>query len=83
MRPTIDYAESLESGKKSKKPLRGGVCLLTKGVLISVRCCADVEEGPIGSWAQEARAYGHSRGVIPLSCAYFAADASTRGRTSA
>src|SRR5262249_15033790 len=23
--------------KKSKKPLRGGVCLLTKGVLISVR----------------------------------------------
>jgi hypothetical protein len=33
--------------------------------------------------AQEARAYGQVRGVIPFSCAYFAADASTRGRTSA
>jgi hypothetical protein len=29
------------------------------------------------------RAYGQSRGVIPFSCAYLAADASTRGRTSA
>jgi hypothetical protein len=29
------------------------------------------------------RAYGQARGVIPFSCAYFAADASTRGRTSA
>jgi hypothetical protein len=28
-------------------------------------------------------AYGQSRGVMPFSCAYFAADASTRGRTSA
>ena len=32
---------------------------------------------------QKPRAYGQARGVIPLSCAYFAADASTRGRTSA
>jgi hypothetical protein len=48
-----------------------------------VRCCAGVEERPRGSLAQEARAYGQGRGVIPFSCAYFAADASTRGRTSA
>ena len=75
--------QTLESGKKSKKPLRGGVCLLTKGVLISVRCCTGVEARPMGSMAQEARAYGQSRGVMPFSCAYLAADASTRGRTSA
>jgi hypothetical protein len=56
---------------------------LTKGVLIRVRCCAGVEERPMGSLAQEARAYGQSRGVMPFSCAYLAADASTRGRTSA
>ena len=37
----------------------------------------------MGSVAQKARVYGQSRGVIPFSCAYFAADASTRGRTSA
>jgi hypothetical protein len=37
MRPTIDYAESLEGGKKNKNRSEGGVCLLTKGVLISVR----------------------------------------------
>jgi hypothetical protein len=48
-----------------------------------VRCSAGSEERPLGSLAQEARAYGQSRGVIPLSCAYFVADASTRGRTSA
>ena len=29
------------------------------------------------------RAYGQSRGVMPFSCAYLAADASIRGRTSA
>ena len=29
--------QTLESGKKSQKPLRGGVCLLTQGVLIKVR----------------------------------------------
>src|SRR5262249_22856214 len=38
-----------------------------------VRCCA----------GSEARAYGQSRGVMPFSCAYLAAEASTRGRTSA
>jgi hypothetical protein len=27
--------------------------------------------------------YGQSRGVMPFSCAYLAADASTSGRTSA
>src|SRR5262249_58203982 len=48
-----------------------------------VRCCADVEECPRGSVAQEPCAYGQSRGVMPFSCAYLAADASTRGRTSA
>ena len=48
-----------------------------------VRCCAGPEERPRGSLAQEACAYGQSRGVIPFSCAYLAADASTRGRTSA
>jgi hypothetical protein len=37
----------------------------------------------MGSVAQEPCAYGQSRGVIPFSCAYFAADASTRGRTRA
>ena len=48
-----------------------------------VRCCAGLEERPMGTLAQEACTYGQSRGVIPFSCAYFAADASTRGRTSA
>jgi hypothetical protein len=28
-------------------------------------------------------AYGQSRGVMPFSCAYLAAEASTNGRTSA
>jgi hypothetical protein len=37
----------------------------------------------MGSLVQEARAYGQSRSVIPFSCAYLAADASSRGRTSA
>jgi hypothetical protein len=37
----------------------------------------------MGCVAQEARAYGQVRGVIPFSCAYFAAAASTRGLTSA
>ena len=37
----------------------------------------------MGSLAQEPCAYGQARGVMPFSCAYFAADASTRGRTSA
>jgi hypothetical protein len=32
---------------------------------------------------QHERAYGQVRGVIPFSCAYVAADASTSGRTSA
>ena len=48
-----------------------------------VRCCTSSEARPLGSVAQEARPYGQSRGVIPFSCAYLAADASTRGRTSA
>src|SRR4030095_13208159 len=48
-----------------------------------VRCCTGLEECPLGSLAQEPRAYGQTRGVIPLSCAYLAADASTRDRTSA
>jgi hypothetical protein len=48
-----------------------------------VRCGAGVEERPRGSVAQEPRAYGQVRGVIPFSCAYLAADASTRDRTSA
>jgi hypothetical protein len=47
------------------------------------RCRAGSEERLMGSLAQEARAYGQVRGVMPLSCAYLAADASTRGRTSA
>src|SRR6516165_2003947 len=37
----------------------------------------------MGSLAHEACTYGQSRGVAPLSCAYVAADASSRGRTSA
>jgi hypothetical protein len=32
---------------------------------------------------QKPRAYGQARGVMPLSCAYFAAEASTRGCASA
>ena len=48
-----------------------------------VRCSAGSEERPMGSLAQEPHAYGQSRGVIPFSCAYLAADASTKGRTSA
>jgi hypothetical protein len=48
-----------------------------------VRCCAGVEARSMGSVAQEPRAYGQICGVIPFSCAYLAADASTSGRTSA
>jgi hypothetical protein len=48
-----------------------------------VRCCAGVEERPMGSVTQEPCAYGQARIVMPLSCAYLAADASTRGHTSA
>jgi len=48
-----------------------------------MRCGASVVERPLGSLAQKARAYGQARGVMPFSCAYLAADASTRGRTSA
>jgi hypothetical protein len=35
-RPTNDYAEPLQSGKKAKNRSEGEVCLLTKGVLIRV-----------------------------------------------
>ena len=38
---------------------------------------------PSLDFSQEPRAYGQVRGLMPFSCAYFAADASTRGRTSA
>ena len=38
-----------------------------------VRCCAGLET----------RTYGQSRGVMPFSCAYVAADASTMDRTNA
>ena len=48
-----------------------------------VRCCTGAEERPMGSLTQEPRTYGQVRGVIPFSCAYLVADASTRGRTSA
>ena len=48
-----------------------------------VRCSAGAEERPRDSLAQEPRAYGQALGVIPFSCAYLAADTSTRGRTSA
>ena len=48
-----------------------------------VRCSGGLEERPMDSLAQEPRAYGQARGVMPLSCAYLAADASTRGRTNA
>jgi len=51
--------------------------------LSAVRGSAGLEEFPMGSLAQEARAYGQVRGVSPFSCAYLAAEASTRGRTSA
>ena len=47
-----------------------------------VRCCAALEERLKGSLAQEPRAYGQVRGVMPFSCAYLAADASTKGHTS-
>jgi len=52
-------------------------------LLFHRRCSAGSEECPLGSLTQEARAYGQVRGVMPFSCAYLAADASTRGRTSA
>jgi hypothetical protein len=44
---------------------------------------AGVQERSCGSLAQEPCVYGQSRGVMPFSCAYLAADASTSGRTSA
>ena len=53
------------------------------GGFCTPRCSAGSEECPLSFLAQEARAYGQSRGVIPFSCAYLAADASTRGRTIA
>jgi len=45
-----------------------------------LRGCGDTPHGPL---AQKARSYGQSRGVMPFSCAYLAADASTMGRTRA
>ena len=51
--------------------------------LAAVRCSTCVEARPMDSVAQEPCAYGQSRGVMPFSCAYFAADASTSGRTNA
>jgi hypothetical protein len=48
-----------------------------------VRCSAGAEERPLDSLAQEPRAYGQARGVIPFSCAYLAAAASTKGGTNA
>jgi hypothetical protein len=71
--------------------LRWGCCMNYCGapdaggsqVQCLVRCCAALEECPRGSLAQEPCTYGQSRGVMPFSCAYLAADASTRGRTSA
>jgi hypothetical protein len=67
-----------EAGAARSKAEAGG-----SQVQRRVRCCADMEERPIGSLAQEPCAYGQSRGVMPFSCAYLAADASTSGRTSA
>jgi hypothetical protein len=57
--------------------------------LLAVRCSAVFgaarvwKNGPMGSLAQEACAYGQSRGVIPFFWAYLAADASTSDRTNA
>lgn len=36
--PRADYAGNKKAEKKPKKPLLGAVCLLTRGVLIRVRC---------------------------------------------
>jgi hypothetical protein len=49
-------------------------CLSTV-MLFPWRTSLNIPQGP--------RAYGQARGVIPFSCAYLAADASTKGRTSA
>src|SRR5215475_14333619 len=56
--------------------------------LEAVRCsawfgAARVQRHAPLALAQEPRIYGQVRGVMPFSCAYFAADASTKGRTSA
>ena len=77
-RPNAQAHLLLEAGAERSKAEAVG-----SQVQRRVRCSAGVEERPMGSLAQEARAYGQSRGVMPFSCAYFAADASTRGRTSA
>ena len=64
------------SGSEGRADAGGGQ------VQCCVRCGAGAEERPPGSLVQEARAYGQSRSVIPFSCAYLAAAASTSGRTS-
>jgi serine phosphatase RsbU (regulator of sigma subunit) len=48
-------------------------------LVVAKQRAADAREGPL----TRRRVYGQSRGVIPFSCAYFAAEASTRGRTRA
>jgi hypothetical protein len=58
-------------------------CAVVRRLQRLIRYSAGVEERPLGPLAQEARAYGRSRGAMPFSCACLAADASTRGRTSA
>jgi hypothetical protein len=43
----------------------------------------DGERSTSLDFPREPRTYGQTRGVMPFSCAYLAADVSTRGRTNA
>ena len=58
------------------------VCSAAHSVMRLTGCCTGSPH-QISLIQRRPRAYGQSRGVMPFSCAYLAADASTRGRTNA
>jgi hypothetical protein len=68
----------VDRGNASRRPKGMHVfrlpCLSTV-LFLPWRTSLNIPQGP--------RAYGQSRGVIPFSCAYLAADASPKGRTGA
>jgi hypothetical protein len=73
--PFVPAINAKEGGRVKQSPIH------IKPLWTEEEGCSAVEH--ISWHPTEPRVYGQVRGVIPLSCAYFAADASTRGRTSA
>jgi hypothetical protein len=72
--PNAGHQARLEAGARHERTLEAVVWMPWLGAARARR------HAPL---AQEPCAYGQSRGVMPFSCAYLAAAASTKGRTSA